>query len=140
MTMAVATPRSTASLVRKALLASRIWWLFARVHWGLARQPLPELVRRLSAPASRPSGARAPATLSRAVDRALRVRGRRPRCLINALVFYRLLRREGLPAELVIGLPADAPNHEAHAWVELDGRDVGPPPGQGRHVAMARYP
>jgi hypothetical protein len=74
------------------------------------------------------------------VDRTLRIGRRRPRCLINALVLFRLLRADGQPAELVIGLVADAPDHEAHAWVELDGVDVGPPPGSGRHIPMARYP
>ena len=39
-----------------------------------------------------------------------------------------------------IGLLPSAPNQRAHAWVELDGRDVGPPPGQFGHEEMARLP
>jgi hypothetical protein len=127
-------------IARKAGLVLQIWWSFVRVHWGLVRQPLPELVRDLARPAASAPATPNPARLARAVDRALRVRGRRPRCLINALVLFRLLRRAGADAVLVIGLLPEAPDHEAHAWVELDGRDVGPPPGRGRHVAMARYP
>jgi hypothetical protein len=119
----------------------RIWWTFLHVHWVLARQALPEVVQCLGTPsASASPWATVPhRRLSRAVDRALRVGARRPRCLINALVLYRLLRADGREAELVIGLPTEAPDHEAHAWVEIDGADVGPPPGQGRHVAMARF-
>jgi hypothetical protein len=54
-------------------------------------------------------------------------------------VLFTLLRRRGSQAELVIGLPENASTHEAHAWVELDGRDVGPPPGQNGHVQLARF-
>ena len=40
--------------------------------------------------------------------------------------------------ELVIGLPEQAKDERAHAWVELEGRDVGPPPGRAGHLEMAR--
>ena len=123
----------------KAALAVRIWLTFLRVHWALARRDLPDVVRSLSDPVDRTVPIYSPWKLSRAVDRSLRIGARRPRCLINALVLYRLLRAEGEPAELVIGLPDAAPDHDAHAWVELGGVDVGPPPGQGRHLAMARF-
>jgi hypothetical protein len=56
------------------------------------------------------------------------------------LVLFRLLREQGEQAELVIGLLPNAPNQRAHAWVELDGRDVGPPPGRFGHEEMARLP
>ena len=71
--------------------------------------------------------------------RALRVGGRRPTCLMSALVLTDLLRGQGQDAELVIGLPEDARDHRAHAWVELGGNDVGPPPGRGRHAPLARF-
>jgi hypothetical protein len=80
------------------------------------------------------------ATLSSAVHKSLRLGNRRPRCLVNALVLFRLLREQGEQAELVIGLLPNAPNQRAHAWVELDGRDVGPPPGRFGHEEMARLP
>jgi hypothetical protein len=54
-------------------------------------------------------------------------------------VLYRLLRSRGEPAELVIGLPREPKDKDAHAWVELDGRDVGPPPGKAGHEQLARY-
>lgn len=76
---------------------------------------------------------------SKAIHRVLRIGGRRPRCLPSALVMFDLLRSEGTFAELVIGLPSNATNQIAHAWVEVDGRDVGPPPGRHEHGEFARY-
>ena len=39
-----------------------------------------------------------------------------------------------------IGLADDRPSTEAHAWVELAGRDMGPAPGAYGHRALVRYP
>jgi hypothetical protein len=52
---------------------------------------------------------------------------------------FRLLHEQGDEAELVIGLPAAAATKDAHAWVEINGVDVGPPPGRGSHEVLARY-
>lgn len=126
---------------QKARLAVRIWTRFVLVVVDLRREPLPVLVERLANANGRPSHERhRPATLSRAVHRSLRIGNRRPRCLLNALVLFRLLREQGEPAELVIGLLPEAPDQRAHAWVELAGRDVGPPPGRFGHEEMARLP
>lgn len=126
-------------LVEKARLALRVWRSFLRVRWLLRRKPLPALVLELGegGPSQRPS--QPPARLSRAVDRGLRIGSRRPTCLVNALVLYRLLREQGDPAELVIGLPPEPTDQSAHAWVELGGVDVGPPPGRAGHAVMARF-
>jgi hypothetical protein len=130
---------SRLSLHAKTGLALRIWVLLAQVVVGLRREPLPALVARLgSAPRAR-SDRLAPDRLSRAVDRSLRVGGHRPRCLVNALVLYRLLREQGDDAELVVGLPARPVDKDAHAWVELGGVDVGPPPGRSGHEELARF-
>ena len=120
-------------------LACRVWVLAVQVAVGLRREPLPELVRGYSRSAARRQQRLPPWMLARAVDRALRVGRLRPRCIVNSLVLYRLLREQGDGAELVIGLPEQARDHLAHAWVELDGRDVGPPPGRGGHDALARF-
>lgn len=127
------------SLPAKAWLALRVWRSFVRVWIDVRREPLPELATRLGRPSSRAVPAQPPERLSRAVDRSLRVGTRRPKCLTSALVLFSLLREQGDPAELVIGLPADAVDQKAHAWVELDGVDVGPPPGRGHHTALARF-
>lgn len=70
---------------------------------------------------------------------ALHVGRWRPTCLMNALVLFRLLREQGDPAELVIGLPDGAADHRGHAWVELDAVDLGPFRGQHTHLELARF-
>ena len=123
----------------KLRLAMRVWIRFVLVSVHVRRQPLPSLVASLATADGRLSPRRfTPATLARAVDRSLRVGRHRPRCLLNALVLFRLLREQGDHVELVIGLPEQATDERAHAWVELDGRDVGPPPGRAGHREMAR--
>jgi hypothetical protein len=125
--------------VAKVRLAARIVTSFVVVHVGLRRVSLPELVARLG------GGPRAswppvrPIRLSRAVHRTLRLGSRRPRCLILALVLYRLLRSQGDRGALVIGIPIEARDKDAHAWVEMEGHDIGPPPGKGAHEELARY-
>jgi hypothetical protein len=123
----------------KVLLALRVWRAYMRVRAGLTRAPLPVFVRELGRTGVR-ADAYPPALLSLAVRRSLQLGPLRPRCLTSSLVLYRLLREQGDEAEVVIGLPAEARGHAAHAWVELGNRDVGPPPGRGRHAPMARFP
>lgn len=122
----------------KADLALRIWALYPRVVVGLRREQLPVFVERLGATGRRRARL-SPDRLARAVDRGLRLGDRRPRCLVNALVLYRLLREQGDAAELVIGLPQTPADKDAHAWVELAGTDVGPPPGRAAHEELARF-
>jgi hypothetical protein len=126
------------SVPAKLLLALRVWRSYLRVRRSVTKTPLPQLVRELAD--ENYSGRRhPPELLSHAVGRALRVGPYQARCLIGSLVLYRLLRAQGDEAVLVIGLPANPSDHTAHAWIELDGRDIGPPPGRGRHSALARY-
>jgi Transglutaminase-like superfamily len=125
-------------LAAKVRLAVRVWVAYLRVRRGLRRVPLPAFVNEFgAAPVARHG--HSPALLSLAVHRSLNVGPFRPRCLVGALVLYRLLREQGDAAELVIGLPPDPRGHAAHAWVELGGREVGPPPGKGGHAEMARF-
>jgi hypothetical protein len=126
-------------LATKAQLAARIGGTFLLVHWRLRRDALPRVVESF---AGRDRGgiSRVEARrLSRIVHGTLRLGPLRPRCLVNALVLFRLLRAQGDEAELVIGLPHDPQDHEAHAWVEVERIDVGPPPGKGSHEELARY-
>jgi hypothetical protein len=135
-------PRPTGDRLRfgpKLLLALRVWRAYVRVRAGLARAPLPVFVRELGRTRVR-ADAYPPALLSLAVGRSLHLGPLRPRCLTSSLVLYRLLREQGDRAEVVIGLPAEPRGHAAHAWVELENRDIGPPPGRGRHAPMARFP
>jgi hypothetical protein len=125
-------------LVGKLRLLWAIWTTAAAVVIGLRRETLPAFVGRLGA--SGHDSPVPPAFLSRAVSRGLRLGPWQPRCLIRALVLYRLLRAQGEDSILVIGLADARPTTEAHAWVELDGRDVGPVPGAFGHRALVRYP
>jgi len=121
------------------VLAARVWRTYLDVRLALRRDALPEAVARLGTSESNRKS-RPPALLSRAVDRSLRLGSHRPRCLTRSLVLYRLLRAQGADARLVIGLAHDARVHDAHAWVELGGRDVGPWPGRFGHEELVRYP
>jgi Transglutaminase-like superfamily len=125
---------------QKALLTARVWWLFFHVHYGLRKHPLPTLVERLRGTGSaEPRRWVHPVRLGHAVYRVLNVGGLRPRCLVMSLVLYRLVIDQGDQAELVIGLPERPAGHEAHAWVEIAGKSVGPPPGPSGHRELARY-
>ncbi len=124
---------------RKLWLVLRSWGLFVSVWVRLRRRPIPVVVRELSPVRRRASTPVRPVRLGRVVGRSLGVGPWRARCLFTSIVLFRLLREQGDEPELVIGLPLEPRDRDAHAWVELAGRDVGPPPGRGRHVELARY-
>jgi transglutaminase superfamily protein len=116
-----------------------VWIVFFSVRSRVDRREIPEFVATLGDVRPRSGERISPERLSRAVERSLRLGAWRPRCLVGALVLYRLLREQGDPAEIVIGLPSEAVTHEAHAWVELGGADLGPAPGRAGHEALARF-
>jgi len=126
------------SLPEKVALLARVWVIAAQLQLALRRHRLPELTASVPVVSRHP--AIPPALLSRAVTRGLRIGRWRPRCLLRSLVLYRMLREQGDVAELVIGLTDTPDSHDAHAWVELDGLDVGPWPGRGPYTELARYP
>jgi hypothetical protein len=126
------------SILDKAVLLARVWLIAVRVQIALRRRPLAEVAATLGQPTGETHASAA--LLSRAVSRGLRIGSWQPRCLIRGLVLYRLLRAQGDAAELVIGLPTRPTTHEAHAWVELAGRDVGPAPGGAGYLELTRYP
>jgi hypothetical protein len=125
--------------VHKVQLATRIWGLALYVHLTTRTRPLPEVVASLAGRSPRRPYGLGPIRLGSIVTRALTIGGRPPRCVIAALVAFRLNRSEGHPVELVIGLPQHPTDKDAHAWLEMAGRDVGPPPGRLGHLELARY-
>jgi transglutaminase superfamily protein len=135
--MRAAPPRMPAAA--KAFLILRIWRTFFVVFFETKTHPLPEVVRRLNAAHGRSRYRIDPRRQGRIVGRVLRAGPWRARCVWTALVLYALLRRQGDEPDLVIGLPLEPRDRDAHAWIELDGIDVGPPPGRGRHTQLARY-
>jgi hypothetical protein len=123
----------------KVVLAVRIWCRFLLIRALLPHEPLPEVIHRFGRPLRRDRRRLSPRLLSRAVHRSLHIGSRRPTCLVSSLVLFRLLREQGDPAEVVIGLPSVASSKDAHAWVEVKRVDIGPPPGRGTHRPMARF-
>ena len=121
----------------------QVLWLilvtFAEVHVSLRRSKLPDVVSKLRAVDAERTYRLEPSRLGRIIYRVLRIGDKHARCLINSLVLFRLLREQGDLPELVIGLPESPEDVTAHAWIELDGEDVGPPPGRGTHQEFARY-
>lgn len=138
--MTITSPLSQALTLRqKVELALRILLSFAVVRVRLLRHSLPDVVRELGTPEATRPRVVGPRRLGRIVYDVLTVGPYSPRCLFLALVLYRLLRQEGQAAEFVIGLPTEAQDKDAHAWVEVDGVDVGPPPGGRDYQPFARY-
>ena len=137
--MSVTVNRDPLTLGRKAWLVLRSWFWFVTVWTRLRRRPIPVVVRDLAVVRRPASTVVRPIRLGRVVGRSLGVGPWRARCLVTSIVLFRLLRAQGDRPELVIGLPLEPKDRDAHAWVELAGRDVGPPPGRGRHVELARY-
>lgn len=127
------------SVREKVRLSLRVIRCYLSVLVELRRHPLPVAVERLGSGAPSFGAPVQPVRLGRIVRRVLRIGRFEPRCLTASLVLYRLLRGQGRQAKLVIGLPFTPTDKDAHAWVELDGVDVGPPPGQAGHVELARY-
>ena len=64
----------------------------------------------------------------RLVDVAARHLPWQPSCLPRSLVLWFLLRRQGVPAELRLGVQKRRQQLEAHAWVEVDHRVVNDAP------------
>ena len=124
----------------KVALASVTWLEYARVLSRVRRARLPDLVRRLeTAPHRLPLPPLDPTRLGKLVARILNRGPVRPRCLTLSLVLFRMLVRQGIRPQLLIGLPPSPSSHEAHAWIEVEGRVVGPPPGRLGHEEMVRY-
>jgi hypothetical protein len=128
------------SLTTRLGLAALTWLEYGRVVARVRRSSLPDLVHYLeTTPHRLVFPPIEPRRLGRLVFRILNRGPLHPRCLILSLVHFRMLVRQGTEAQLVVGLPLEPTNHDAHAWVEVAGREVGPPPGRLGHEEMARY-
>ena len=124
---------------RKVALVLRTWWWYAIVRIRVRRRQLPAVVRSLGTPVARSRRPVRPVRLGRIVYHALTIGPLKTRCLFTALVLFRLLREQGDEPVFVVGLPELPEDKDAHAWVELGGADVGPPPGRSGHQELARY-
>lgn len=59
----------------------------------------------------------------------------RPTCLPRSLVLWHMLRRQGTPAELHIGVRKDDGEFNAHAWVEHAGQVINDAPDVSERFA-----
>lgn len=71
----------------------------------------------------------------RMVRAALRYSFAQFSCLEESLTLWYLLRKQGIPACLRIGVRKENERFEAHAWVELRGEALNQPEEQHRHYA-----
>jgi len=56
-----------------------------------------------------------------------------PSCLAKSLTLWWLLRRQGISADLRIGIRKEKEKFEAHAWVERDGAALNEPEEHHQH-------
>jgi hypothetical protein len=66
------------------------------------------------------------------VDGCARVLGLKPTCLRRSLAVQRILRWQGIPTQLQIGVLKHGDTLTAHAWLELDGRILNDHPANCR--------
>lgn len=94
--------------------------LFAPLLTRLPPARLCRVIQVLARPARRTASD--PALIAARVERSLAVAGRlRPQtCLTRGVTRYVLLRRAGVPAELVFGLGPHADAYAGHCWLELE--------------------
>jgi hypothetical protein len=104
------------------------WRGFRATRESLERFPLKANLEQESATASR--RAAQTAHLVNLADQHGLVH---PSCLAKSLTLWWLLRREGIPTALRIGIRKENQKFEAHAWVERDGAALNEPEEHHRH-------
>ena len=102
-------------------------------EYALRRRPFERVLAQAAEGRRRLTGA--PEIATPAVLRAIRVAYRilplEPTCLKHSLIFCRVRRRRGLPAELRIGVQKNEGVFAAHAWVEDGAGNVLTDPQEG---------
>ena len=81
-----------------------------------------------------PASSRADLTV-RMVRAAVRNSLGHPTCLDESMTLWWLLERQGIGAELKVGVRKDGEKFEAHAWVERDGLALNEPESKHKHFA-----
>jgi hypothetical protein len=97
------------------VLALAIW-----VEIALRRRPFDRVLAEVKQTGRRAGSAPhiCDSTFERAIRAAYRLLPLEPTCLKHALIFCRVRRRRGLPAELRIGVRKNDGVFAAHAWLE----------------------
>jgi hypothetical protein len=130
--------RLPATQRRELLRALVLLWA---VRLGLWMLPFDTLRRLLAAEQVVPRPDRPAEPTERRVAWAVLAASRyvpRPTCLAQALAAQALLRRQGLPSQLRIGVARQEDGLEAHAWLESQGRVVIGGGDLSRYVPLPR--
>jgi len=119
--------------VRFVRLLAEVLTIALGVEYALRRRSFERVLERAGkGPDSVSGGAEiaTPAVL-RAIRVAYRILPFEPTCLKHSLIFCRVRRRRGLPAELRIGVQKNDGVFAAHAWVEDGAGNVLTDPQEG---------
>ena len=108
-------------------LLARAWWVLLVVDRALRRQPLPQVQERFRAETlhSWRSSLAAMERMAHLVAIAARHHLRPMTCLQQAVTLQHLLQRQGVEADLWIGVQREGRDLRAHAWLHHQGRMVG---------------
>lgn len=122
------SPRRRWAVVRAAVWLPAVDLALRTVGFSVVRRWLRRLASPRKGRAGYSAGASSEAerveTLAWAVAAASAHHLYPMRCLPRSLVLQTLLAREGIPAELRIGVRREDGRLEAHAWVEHEGRPL----------------
>lgn len=111
---------------------ARAWACLLVTDLALFVLPVPRVAALLRFVPGKPSPALAPARLAELVEAAGRHHYRRMTCLTRSLALQALLRRQGVEADLRIGVRREDGRLQAHAWVEHAGVPLGEREGVDR--------
>jgi hypothetical protein len=132
------TPSGVIGLSRadKTRLIVEITATYVRARLALRRAPIERVVQDLRASDVEPldlsdwNTYRSALRLAWAVERTLKYVPFDTRCLMKSLVLTSILARRGVATTLVIGV-TPLPEFKAHAWVELEDRQLLSAGGEG---------
>jgi len=121
--------RALLALTPEERRALALAWAYLLVSdLALRILPLPRVERLLSRLSTRrPEPGLSPGRLAQLTGIAARHHLRPMACLPQSLALQALLRRQGLPCELKIGVRRAGGELQAHAWVEHAGAPLGEP-------------
>jgi hypothetical protein len=106
---------------RAAALLPWVAWKMKRRGFEAARKSLLKSSSKESDPLNEVESAQRTALTARMVRAAARHGIGNPSCLEESLVLMHLLARQGIAAQLRIGVKKNVTKFEAHAWVECNG-------------------
>lgn len=102
-------------------------WCHLLAFWvALRTRPYPQVAQKARIPLGNHPGIETK-ILTWCVGAAAGTHIVRARCLERSLTLQRLLRKQGVPANLQIGVRSEGDSIAAHAWIEIEGRPIAEP-------------